>query len=76
MRRKLTISLKELFDLLVDAAVGDAMADRGLEHQPAVVRDRSDHDRPSSSAHQSNVGPRAGFRKWLFSGKIPISRNW
>ena len=75
MRGKHTLTLKELFDLMVDAAVGDATADRGFESRPASVRDRVDRGRSSSAAHPPESGLRAGFRKWLFGDKKPNSRT-
>ena len=69
MRRKPRFALKELFGLLVDAAVGDAMADRGFESRPVSIRGRSDYGRSSSSAYPSEVVRRPGFRKWLFDDR-------
>lgn len=73
MQGKHTLTLKELFDLLVDAAVGDATADTGSEPRRAGVRDRADRGRSSPALRPPEAGQRAGFRKWLFGDKKPNS---
>jgi hypothetical protein len=73
MQGKQNLTLKDLFDLMVDAAVGDAMADRGFEPRPAGVRDRADRGRSSPAPRPPEAGQRAGFRKWLFGDKKPSS---